>query len=101
MNLVRSGKSGLAVGAWGAVQASAAGVSIGISGAISDGVSWAASNHLLGEAMTGPAVGYGTVYCLEIILLFATLVAVGPLVRKARDVQPGPSSRFGLAEFPG
>ena len=101
MNLVRSGRSGLAVGAWGAVQASAAGVSIGISGAISDGVSWAASKHLLGEAMTGAAVGYGTVYCLEIILLFATLVAVGPLVRKARDVQPGPSSRFGLAEFPG
>jgi hypothetical protein len=32
-------------------------------------------------------------------LLFATLVAIGPLVRMARPTTVSP--RFGLAEFPG
>lgn len=101
MNLVRDGRSGLAVGAWGAVQASAAGGAIAVSGLISDGVAWAAGEHLLGDAVTGAAAGYGAVYLIEIILLFATLVAIGPLVRKTRVGQPASSSRFGLAEFPG
>jgi len=38
------------------------------------------------------------VYHLEIALLFAALVAIGPLVRVAR---PLPAARLGLAEFPG
>ena len=101
MNLVKDGRSGLAVGAWGAAQASAAGLSIAVSGLISDGVAWAAGKHLLGDAVVGAAAGYGAVYLIEIILLFATLVAIGPLVRRARDSQAASSSRFGLAEFPG
>jgi BCD family chlorophyll transporter-like MFS transporter len=51
--------------------------------------------------MTGPGVGYSFVYHLEIALLFATLVAIGPLVR----IRAAPAARstqsFGLAEFPG
>ena len=101
MNLVKDGKSGLAVGAWGAVQASAAGGAIAVSGMLSDGVAWAAGRHMLGDAVTGAAVGYGAVYLVEIVLLFATLIAIGPLVRKVRGAQSGSSSRFGLAEFPG
>jgi len=101
MNLVKDGRSGLAVGAWGAVQASAAGGAIAVSGLISDGVAWAAGKHILGDAITGAAAGYGAVYLIEIILLFGTLVAIGPLVRKARVGQSASSSRFGLAEFPG
>jgi BCD family chlorophyll transporter-like MFS transporter len=88
MNEVRAGQSGLALGAWGAVQASAAGLAIALGG-------------LLGEALTGPATGYGFVYHLEIGLLFATLAAIGPLVGSARRQAREASSRFGLADFPG
>ena len=54
-----------------------------------------------GEALASPATGYTTVYHIEILLLFATLVAIGPLVgleRVNRSRMPG---KFGLAEFPG
>ena len=44
-------------------------------------------NGKLGSALIGPATGYGVVYNLEIILLFCTLIAIGPLVRFARRDQ--------------
>jgi MFS transporter, BCD family, chlorophyll transporter len=101
MELARDGHSGLALGAWGAVQATAAGSAIALGGAIRDVVSGLADKGLLGPALTGPSTGYGFVYHIEIALLFATLVAIGPLVRSARSNRPRPSSKFGLAEFPG
>lgn len=101
MDLARDDQAGLALGAWGAVQASAMGVSIALGGAIRDVVSGLADQGLLGAAMTGPATGYGVVYHIEILLLFAALVAVGPLVRYARDPRPRPAGTFGLAEIPG
>ncbi|HTO46291.1 MAG TPA: BCD family MFS transporter [Burkholderiales bacterium] len=99
MALDHGGHSGLALGAWGAVQASAAGIAIALGGAVRDAVSGLAANGTLGPAMARPATGYSFVYHIEIALLFATLVAIGPLVQSA--VRPRPSSRFGLAEFPG
>ena len=50
-----------------------------------------------------PSTGYMAVYHLEIFLLFATLAAIGPLVRYSGPRTPAapPSSKFGLAEFPG
>ena len=45
------------------------------------------------------AVGYGFVYCLEVVLLLGTLVAILPLARAAAPVGPSPA-RFGLAEMP-
>jgi BCD family chlorophyll transporter-like MFS transporter len=36
---------------------------------------------LLGEALDTPSTGYSVVYHIEIYLLFATLIALGPLVR--------------------
>ncbi len=101
MALADGGNSGLALGAWGAVQASAMGLAIAAGGAIRDTVSGLADASLLGPALTGPAVGYGVVYHLEILLLFATLVAVGPLVRPAREARTRSPQGFGLAEFPG
>jgi BCD family chlorophyll transporter-like MFS transporter len=95
---------GLALGAWGAVQATAAGVAIALGGALRDVVSALAVAGRLGDALASPATGYSVVYHLEIALLFATLVALGPLVRRAASAQPTPStppSPFGLAEFPG
>ena len=73
------GQSGLAIGAWGAVQASCAGLAILLAGVVRDAIAAAAARGDLGSALTGPASAYSALYCLEIILLFATLVAIGPL----------------------
>ncbi len=101
MSLAEGGHTGLALGVWGAVQASATGLAIAAGGFLRDVLSGLADAGLLGPALTGPSVGYGFVYHLEIALLFATLVAIGPLVRPARDVRMRPPTSFGLAEFPG
>jgi BCD family chlorophyll transporter-like MFS transporter len=83
--------SGLALGAWGAVQAGAAGVAIALGGALRDVVSALATRGALGPVLDNAAVGYGFVYHLEILLLFAALVVLGPLVgaqrRAARAVR--------------
>jgi BCD family chlorophyll transporter-like MFS transporter len=100
MELARDGQSGLALGAWGAVQATAAGIAIALGGGIRDLVSGMATQGLLGPTLNMPSTGYGFVYHIEIALLFATLVAIGPLVRPARAAQTRSSTKFGLAEFP-
>ncbi|MGA2127335.1 MAG: PucC family protein [Xanthobacteraceae bacterium] len=97
MRLADAGRSGLALGAWGAAQASAAGVAIALGGIIRDAVSGLAAQGLLGPALTGPATGYGAVYQIEIVLLFCTLVAIGPLVRSTGGTRSGPLSRLGMA----
>jgi BCD family chlorophyll transporter-like MFS transporter len=81
MRMAPSGQIGLALGAWGAVQASASGGAIAVSGVLHDKINALAASGRLGEALVSPATGYGTVYTIEIILLFATLAAIGPLVR--------------------
>lgn len=54
--------------------------------------------------MNVPAIGYSTVYHMEIGLLFLTLVVLGPLVRRQPRARTATSAsereRFGLAEFP-
>ena len=79
MDLASNGQGGLILGAWGAVQASAAGIGIAVGGATRDVVAGLASSGALGSALAGPSVGYSFVYHVEIALLFITLVAVGPL----------------------
>jgi BCD family chlorophyll transporter-like MFS transporter len=101
MALASGGESGLALGTWGAVQATAAGSGIALGGGIRDAVTSLASSGMLGRALTDPSTGYSVVYHLEVALLFATLVAIGPLVRTARTAYAQPPSKFGLAEFPG
>lgn len=101
MSLDGNGQTGLALGAWGAVQASAAGGAVFLGGAIRDIVNALSVKGLLGPALTGPSVGYGFVYHIEIALLFATLIAIGPLVRTTGAMRTPSKSKFGLAEFPG
>jgi BCD family chlorophyll transporter-like MFS transporter len=96
-----SSGGGLALGAWGAVQATAAGGGIMIGGALRDIVSQLAAHGVLGEALNNPATGYGAVYHLELVLLFATLAVVGPLVRYSHGPGTPSAGKFGLAEFPG
>ena len=94
------GQAGLALGAWGAVQATAAGVAIALGGALRDGVSMLAQQGALGDVLQSPATGYGAVYYLELLLLFATLVAIGPLVRRRSGASERGPVPFGMAEFP-
>ncbi len=101
MSFSQGGHSGLALGAWGAVQASAAGAGIALGGAMRDVLNGLAANGMLGPALQGAATGYGFVYHLEILLLFATLAAIGPLVRARRRSEPASYESFGLARFPG
>ena len=91
--------AGLTLGAWGAVQAAAAGLAMFSGGAIRDLVtSWADAGHL-GVALQTPASGYGAVYHIEIALLFIALAALGRLVRRPGETG-GDGKRLELADFP-
>ncbi len=71
MNLAPKDQAGLALGAWGAVQATAAGVAVALGGIIRDLVAHA----------TNSVAGYLSVYALEVVLLLITMVAMVPLLR--------------------
>ncbi len=78
MRSAPANQSGLALGAWGAVQASMAGIAIASGGALRDLVGlWAPAGLYRG------AVAYDVVYLLEIVLLIATLGLMTPLARRA------------------
>jgi BCD family chlorophyll transporter-like MFS transporter len=106
MSLDDSGLNGLAVGAWGAVQATTAGLAIAMGGAVRDLVTGLARSGALGEVLSSPATGYSFVYHIELYLMFATLIAIGPLVLGAKGprataASSTPVPKFGLAELPG
>ncbi|KPQ12949.1 MAG: MFS transporter, BCD family, chlorophyll transporter [Rhodobacteraceae bacterium HLUCCA09] len=89
---------GLALGAWGAAQATAAGVAIFAGGTIRDAVAATSLPDTL-----GPATGYSMVYHLEIALLFATLAVLGPLVKLGTYRKPDTQTDkpgIGLADLP-
>lgn len=92
---------GLALGAWGAVQATGAGLAMFFGGALRDVVSSMATAGALGEALAHPATGYSAVYHLEMLLLFVTLIAIGPLVRRKNAPVPTSPEPLGLADLPG
>lgn len=93
MGTARPGQIGLTLGIWGAVQASAAGCAVAAGGLIRDGVTSLALSGALGETLANTATGYSVVYHIEIALLFATLIAVGPLVNLAGVAARGASAR--------
>jgi BCD family chlorophyll transporter-like MFS transporter len=101
MGLESGGMNGLALGAWGAVHATSTGLAIALGGVLRDVVSGLATSGALGSALTNPATGYSFVYHCEIYMLFASLIAIGPLVRTAHQSSTPSSTKFGLAEFPG
>jgi BCD family chlorophyll transporter-like MFS transporter len=103
MDSADSEHGGLALGAWGAVQATATGVAVALGGAIRDGVSALTGQGVFGEVLQsqGISVGYGFVYVIEIGLLIVTLVVIGPLVRSKRDIGSQPGRRLGLSDIPG
>ena len=101
MNLPTRGfaDNGLILGAWGAVQASAVGISIAAGGILRDAIQVLSDSGALGKALTGPATGYSFVYHIELALLFATLIALGPLVRTWKP-SAKPTGPIGLADLP-
>ncbi len=100
MGLASKDSAGLALGAWGAVQASCAGLGVALGGLVRDGVSYIALNDVMGATLADRATGYGTVYMIEIILLLATLVVIGPVIGLHLDNEKVSNENFGLAEFP-
>jgi BCD family chlorophyll transporter-like MFS transporter len=72
MNHAPPGQAGLAMGAWGAVQATAAGLAMGLGGIIRD----------LMALVVDSGTAYAFVYSLEVVLLLITLYAMYPLITK-------------------
>jgi BCD family chlorophyll transporter-like MFS transporter len=91
MELANADDLGTALGAWGAVQATAAGLAIAAGGIVADAVA----------SFAGALAGYTFVYHVEILLLFVTLAILGPLATHSRRKAGHESTRFGMAEFPG
>ena len=71
MNSAPAGQAGLALGAWGAVQASTAGAAMALGGIIRD----------VAAQFTDSATAYSTVYSLEVVLLLLTVLIMNPLVK--------------------
>jgi BCD family chlorophyll transporter-like MFS transporter len=98
MSLDEKSSTGLALGSWGAVQALASGLAMSVGGLVRDGVSVLANSGALGPVLSTNWAGYAAVYQLELLLLLATLVAIGPLARLARSAQTKPG--LGFAQLP-
>jgi BCD family chlorophyll transporter-like MFS transporter len=83
MNSAPEEQRGLALGAWGAVQATGAGIGVAAGGALRD----LASN--VAEGLNLPrheAIGYMSVYALEGLLLVMTLIAMAKLIKPVARV---------------
>ena len=95
MNRAPQSQAGLALGAWGAVQATAAGLALAFAGTARDIATSALAGVSLPWGFSGAAAGYGIVYALEILLLLATIGATLLLLRRA----VGPGLEMPAAEF--
>jgi BCD family chlorophyll transporter-like MFS transporter len=87
MNSAPKEQTGLALGAWGAVQATSAGVAIAVGGIMNDTVAALAARGTFGPRFNGPTTGYLFVYCVEIGLLVCTMIIMAALQRSSRTRQ--------------
>jgi BCD family chlorophyll transporter-like MFS transporter len=90
MSLAPPGQAGLALGAWGAVQATAAGLAVAVASGLRDVVTTLVGAGSEISGIGGVTLGYASVYVLEIVTLLVTIVAVVPLIRK-RAVKEAPT----------
>lgn len=72
-------QTGLALGAWGAVQATAAGVAMALGGILRDVITVASPGT---PGATVQATGYISVYGIELALLLMTIIAMAPLIKR-------------------
>jgi BCD family chlorophyll transporter-like MFS transporter len=101
MAIARRHQSGIALGAWGSVTATATGIAVAAGGAIRDIITRLGADGHLGTAFSGAAAGYTIVYTVEIFLLFLTLAVIGPLARHSFSSPQPQATKFGLAAYPG
>ena len=87
MNRAPKEQAGLALGAWGAVQATAAGAAVALGGLGRDLFDALAVRDAFGPALNSPNTGYAAVYSIEIALLLATILAVNRLIANQARVQ--------------
>jgi BCD family chlorophyll transporter-like MFS transporter len=74
MHLAPKDQSGLALGAWGAVQATSAGIAMALGGIARDVI----------DLITGTGVGYVSVYVFEALVLILTAYVLTPLLRREK-----------------
>lgn len=86
MNHAPEDQRGLALGAWGAVQATAAGIGVALGGVIRDTLS-----ALEGGSRLTP---YLAVYMLEVILLIAAIVTMNALIKSPAGAAPSPTAHI-------
>jgi MFS transporter, BCD family, chlorophyll transporter len=91
MNRAPREQAGLALGAWGAVQATAAGAAVAFGGIGRDLVDALARREVFGPALVSPATGYAFIYAVEMVLLVATVVAMGKLVAQQKHPASSPN----------
>ena len=94
MNRAPKEQVGLALGAWGAVQATAAGVAVALGGLLRDAIGTLAIGGNLGRVLQHAETGYVAVYALEIILLIATLIAMSALIGSTRLRAPAAEATY-------
>ncbi len=81
MRLAPSGQVGIAMGAWGAVQATSQGVGATIGGVVRD----VARGWDIGLDLPGEASGYVLIFALELALMAGTLAAMWPLLQRDNE----------------
>jgi BCD family chlorophyll transporter-like MFS transporter len=79
MRVAPLNRIGLALGAWGAMQATAAGLGVALAGLVRDGL--VAFPHLAGSS---PAAPYNVVFALEAAVLLVAIAVAVPLARSSR-----------------
>jgi BCD family chlorophyll transporter-like MFS transporter len=101
MNRAPKEQVGLALGAWGAVQATSAGVAVALGGILRDAVGAVAMRGSFGAALAHEATGYTFVYTIEIALLLATIAAMTALVGDRRRSTAASGAMAAAATAPG
>jgi BCD family chlorophyll transporter-like MFS transporter len=76
MNHATREQTGLALGVWGAVQATAAGLGMASGGLLRDAFGAVAESGRLGAELAQPVTGYAFVYAVEIVLLIGTIIVM-------------------------
>ena len=101
MQAAPDGQIGLTLGVWGAVTATAGGISVAFGGVVRDVLSSLAAAGILGAGLDAPSTGYVGVYIIEILLLFMTLATVGPLLRVTENKPSVPQHDAGRPALAG
>ena len=102
MGLRDASQHGIALGAWGAVFATAEGLAFAVSGVAKDWLSHLVARNALPLQLNNASVPYTAVYVVEIVVLLATLLPLWLLLAgKSRSPDVVDSPRvFGLADIP-